>query len=358
MKKIVLLDTAYPINTRNSKILRSLTGFERHVLTWNRDSRFPEARENWVEHIYTSNAPYGNRLLKLIKLFLFAFFIKRHLALIKPDYIIASHWETLLIASFWKHKDSRLIYENLDIPTSANPVILRFLQALEKAALRKTDGMIAASRFYEALYPRYKKQIVILENKPFRGITEDRPARFSHNSGNLKISFVGTLRYFECIQNLIKAARGLPLDILFFGDGPDYGRLEEFARDDARVFFFGKYNYEDIKCIYELSDLIWAVYPNRDYNVKYAISNKFFESLVFSKPAFFAEDTALGGFVSRNGIGFTVNPYSVDGIRIKLSEIQKNVSVLNKIKSEIQNYASRSPLFWDDDMPLLRKFFG
>jgi glycosyltransferase involved in cell wall biosynthesis len=277
--------------------------------------------------------------------------------MIKPEHIIASHWETLLIAVFMKTKNSNLIYENLDIPTSENPLILCILKILEKKALGKTECMIVASRFYKKLYPWYKKRIVILENKPFRGILADRPARFFHATGNLKISFAGMIRYFDCMQNLIKAARGLPLDVLFFGEGPDYGRLKEFARDYDRVFFFGKYNYEDIACIYNLSDIIWAVYPSKDYNVKHAISNKFFESLVFNKPAFFAEDTALGEFVSKNRIGFTVNPYNVEGIRSRLSEILEKPSIASGVKAGIQNYNSCSSLFWDDDAQLLREIF-
>ena len=36
--------------------------------------------------------------------------------------------------------------------------------------------------------------------------------------------------------------------------------------------------------------MVWAAYPNKDYNVKYAISNKFFESLVYEKPTFFSKE--------------------------------------------------------------------
>jgi glycosyltransferase involved in cell wall biosynthesis len=357
MKKILLLDTAHPINTRNSRILRSLSGFERYVITWNRDGRPLDSREGWTEYLYMSNAPYGNHLIKLLKLFLFALFIKRNIKAIKPDYIIASHWETLLIVAFLKTKGGNLVYENLDIPTSENPIILYVLQTLEKIALRKTDCMIVASRFYKELYSWYRKRIVILENKPLRGILADRPIQFFHTTANLKISFIGTLRYFNCMQNLIKAAQGLSLDLLFFGEGPDYGRLKQLARNYNQVFFFGKYKYEDIACIYELSDIIWAVYPSKDYNVKYAISNKFFESLVFNKPAFFAEDTALGEFVSKNGIGFIVNPYNIEGIRAQLSRIKKESSILNEVKNRIKDYNSCNSSFWDDDVQLLREIF-
>jgi glycosyltransferase involved in cell wall biosynthesis len=357
MRKIVLIDSSYPINTRNDKIINSLNESENYVIAWNRDNREYKPIKSYIEFIYYSKAQYGKFFSKLFKLIFYASFIKKTIKTIKPDFIIASHWDTLIIASLVKSAHSKLIYENLDMPSAGNNIVLKILQKVERIALKKTDIIIFASRFFVPHYTFFKKEKYVLENKPLRAILADQPVKYTHESDNLKVSFVGTLRYFDCMKNLISVARGLPVDILFFGDGPDYARLSEFAQGMDNVCFLGRYGYEDIKCIYELSDVIWAVYPNKDFNVKYAISNKFFESLIFKKPAFYADNTDLGNFVSKNNIGFTVDPYNALSIRKKLEEISSNKTILLEMTREIQKYNACNSLFWDDDVKILREIF-
>lgn len=358
MKKIVLLDTSYPINNRNTKILLSLSGFERFVITWNRDNRMVTANEDWKEYFYTAEAPYGDLFRKLMKIFSYSSYIKKCLRQIKPDCIIASHWPMLVAAAIIKPKGVKLVYENLDIPTADNRIVLRILRLIERMALKKADCILLASRFYKDLYSFYCRPVHVIENKPFRAALSDKAAKFSHDSDRLKISFIGTLRYFNCMRNLIIAADKLPIDVLFFGEGRDYQLFKDFSKESENVYFFGKYDYEDIKCIYDLSDVVWAVYPNKDYNVKYAISNKFFESLIFEKPAFYADDTELGRFVVKHNIGFVVDPYNTDAIRDCLIKIIGDKKILPDKITDIKKYNSLNSLYWDDYIQTLNELFS
>jgi glycosyltransferase involved in cell wall biosynthesis len=357
MKKIVLIDSSYPINNRNVKIINSLEGFEKNIIAWNRDNREYEPMGNCIEYLFKSNAPYGHHYMKLFKLIFYLFFINKIIKQIKPDIIIASHWDMLFIAALIKPRKCNLIYENLDMPTADSKISLMIQRKIEKFSLGNTDAIIFASRFFSSDYQFFKKKTYILENKPSRSILDNRPAQYFHATNKIKISFIGNLRYFDIMCNLINAVEGLPIDILFFGDGPDYMRLLSFANNKNYVYFFGKYKYENIKCIYDLSDLIWAVYPNRDYNVKFAISNKFFESLLFQKPAFYADSTCLGDFVKKNNIGFVIDPYSVECIKSVINEILSNTNKLAEITKNIKNYNSQNNQFWDDDIKSLKEIF-
>ncbi|MCL2767256.1 MAG: hypothetical protein FWE49_00785 [Synergistaceae bacterium] len=358
MKKIVLLDTSYPINNRNTKILLSLSGFERFVITWNRDNRMVAANENWTEFFYTAAVPYGDLFGKLMKMFSYSSYIKKRLNQIKPDCIIASHWPMLVTAALIKPKGVKLVYENLDIPTAGSGIVLHILRLIERMALKKADCILLASRFYKDLYSFYRRPVHVIENKPFRTALTDKAARFFHDSDRLKISFIGTLRYFDCMRNLIIAVDNLPIDVLFFGEGRDYQLLYDFSKEYANVYFFGQYDYEDIKCIYDLSDIVWAVYPNKDYNVKYAISNKFFESLVFEKPAVFADGTELGRFVVDQNIGFAVDPYKTDAIRNYFLKILNDKNILPDKIADIKKYNSLNSLYWDDYIQSLNELFS
>jgi glycosyltransferase involved in cell wall biosynthesis len=358
MKKVLLIDSSYPINTRNEKIITSLKEYEIHVIAWNRDNRAHKPVNEYIEHIYYSRAPYGKPFIKFFKLIFYFFFIKSVTKKIDPDFIIASHWDMLMLAVLIKLRSCKLIYENLDIPTANSKIFLTILKQIEKQALRKTEAIIVASRFYVPIYNYYNRSLYVLENKPCKNILAEKTPAYSHvNNNRIVLSFVGTLRYFDCMQRLIIASDRLVIDILFFGDGPDYLKLKEFSKNSVNVYFYGRYKYADIKCIYDLSDIIWAVYPNKDYNVKYAISNKFFESLVFKKPGIYADKTLLGDFVLENNMGLIVDPYDEDDIRGKLVDVIKNQNILTDIKKSMENFNKKNSLYWEDDADIFKKIF-
>jgi glycosyltransferase involved in cell wall biosynthesis len=360
MKKILLVDSTYPINTRNVRLLSSLKKIlgnyaDISLLVWNRDeSEMPET--DIVTYTYREPAAYGNALAKLFKLKGFGEYIRKVNQALKPDYIIASHWEVLWLCAKAKIKGQQLIYENLDMPTASNPILLRLLQLLERSSLRKADAIIHASRFYPDKYTFFKGKQVLIENRPPQSPALNQVARQYAGNDPLRVAFTGIIRYFDVLKNLIDAAENLQVEILFYGDGPDMGRLKAHAEGKKYVRFFGRYNYGEIAGIYATIDLIWAVYPSEDYNVKYAISNKFFESMVLNKPAVFAEDTELGRMVRQKGTGLAVSPYDGIAIRKLLSEIAANREMLADINRNIS--AAGEKLFWEDEEQRLAEVFN
>lgn len=358
MIRILLIDSTYPINTRNERILFSLSKLlgetaDIRLLVWNRDnSKIADAGL----HTYVHNEPaaYGNPLAKLLKLKGFGDYIRRVNKEFRPDYIIASHWEVLLLASRVTDKQQQLIYENLDMPTAGNPVVLRLLQTIERRSLKKTAAIIHASRFYPDKYDFFPGKQILVENRPQRAAVTATDVQ-TVVKGRLKVAFIGILRYFDVLKNLIDAAENLPVDILFYGDGPDMGQLREYAAGRNYVQFFGRYKYEDIAGIYASVDLIWAVYPSDDYNVKYAISNKFFESMMLNKPAVFAENTELGKMVLSKGTGFAVNPYDKTAISELLQHVTSDTTRLNAMNRNIA--ASGEKRYWEDEEQRLLELF-
>lgn len=332
----ILLDTSYPINTRNQKLIHSLRTHypdsEIHILTWNRDNR-PLATNETNQHIYYKAAAYGNLLKKLRGLIGYKKYLKSVLQTIKPDVIIASHWDTLMLAAPLKKEKQLLIYENLDIPTSSHPFILKILQYLEKRALRHTDLIIQASRFFVHLYETFPVCQLVLENKP---LFKDIPSHLFPKN-HFRISFMGMIRYPEILKNLIDGTKDLEnVELCFYGEGPDFKEIESYCQKRANIHLYGKYEYEQIGEFYLNSDLIWAVYPNKDYNVKYAISNKFHESLFFKRPCVFAQETRLGDFVTEKQIGFTVDPYDPHKIHGLLSFLCKHPEQLKDMEKNIE----------------------
>lgn len=355
MKKILLIDGVYFINTRNRRIIDSLKEkYEVKFCAWNRENRKVEDSENYV---YSSNEGYGKKIKKLLGMKNYLLFIKKVINEYSPDIIIASQWDMLLLTILSKF-EGKIVYENLDIPTSSNKLILKVLLILEKWMLKKVDGMIFASRFFIPLYSQYKGRKLLLENLPLKEIDIKQQIELEKRK-KIRISFIGSLRYFETMKNLLFSIQGNSnIEVYLIGKGAENYKFKNLIQKQnlKNIFMIDEYKYEEIKRFYLNTDLIWAVYPNKDYNVKFAISNKFFESILFEKPCFFAKDTLLGDFVGKNNIGIVVDPYDVEEIKRKLERI--NEKIILELEQNIKKYKKEKDLYWENQEIKLLEFIN
>lgn len=358
MMKIVLLDSFYPINSRNVKIVSSLKrDFPNacvDVITWNRENRnISVEHNNYI--IYHQFSPSGHLYRKLINLYGYYRFVKKYIS--KYDIVIASHWDMLMIASYLKKKNQLLIYENLDIPTSYNSFILRVLQIIEKISLRNCNAIVFASRFFEPLYTYCSATKFIIENKSYvkpQFSVEHKEKVYSKRP--FVLSYIGLVRYLDIMKNLVLSVANMPgVKLRIHGDGPDLLELKNFAKKYDNIEFTGRYEQKDIPALYYNSDLVWAAYPNKDYNVKYAISNKFHESIDYHTPCIYANNTKLGDLVTSRAIGVVVDPYNIVSIRSVINNIVDNPKQLGIFCSNLIIYA-KTESTWNDQFSILSEY--
>lgn len=352
--KILLIDDAYPINTRNGKILQSLAAcvesIEMHIVAWDREERFEGGEQGWKYYLYTQPASYGNKWQKLKGLFGFRSHCQRVLKQVCPDLVILSHWNTLPMLSIRDYRRNKVIYDNLDAPTG--PWFGRkVLNLLEYFYMRKVVLTIHASRFYSDIYPKRFKQIV-LENKPT--ITTSQAAYKPENP--LRVVFLGNIRYIDILKNLADAVSGHnQLQLILHGGGPDYQNMVEYTKDIPNVVCTGPYRYSQIEEIYHNADVIWGAYPNRDFNVLYAISNKFHESIAYAVPAIYAEKTKLADFATSKHLGCEVDPYSVKAIESLLLHLAEDPQKLCDIHQSLLKQQEEESS-WDQDFKQLMAY--
>lgn len=359
--KILLVDTSYPINSRNLRIVNSLndTFGKSNVkfATWLRDNReiAKEDRDNYIFKLYS---PLGDASGKLKNLYKFKKFIKKSLNSYKPDIIIASHWDSLFICALSMNKNQTLIYENLDMPSGGTKK-MKLLRFIEKIGLKKTSAIIFASRFFIPYYENFRGKKILLENL----ISKEIDTQINHsneNNDNLIITFNGALRYPLMFKNLFQAVgnlEGIQIHLYGYGIGEQAEQIYEAAKPFNNIHFFGSYNYKEIPIIYSKTDIIWAVYPSKNFNVKAAISNKFHESVFFEVPGIFAKDTNLGKMVEEMEIGFQVDGYNVQEIKnliLKLRENKRaNISIIRK---KMKLLKSQNSLLWEDSISYLTEY--
>ena len=343
--KIIIIDTSIPINTRNVKYVdslkESLPKADIKVITWRRDDFQMEIPDYYF--VYEEPAEYGNPWKKLAKMFGFSRFVQKVLKDESPDVIISSHWESLLCTPYNLPNSPLIIYENLDVPTGG-VVVRGITRYLELKKLKKVDLIVHASRFFKELYPETIPQI-ILENKSkfsFEAIPHE------HHEHTV-VSYIGTVRYRDIMSNFILGASLVNnVKVEIFGDGQDLDYLKRKFGELKNVRFHGTYSFSDIPALYSKSDIVWAAYPNKDYNVVYAISNKFHESMMCGVPCIYANKTNLGEFVEKEGLGFVVDPYSVEEIKAIVTKIANKEIDLTPYRQRLA--AQRNSLTtWDED---------
>ena len=349
--KVVLLDTSYPICSRNIKIvdsiMKELPKAEIHQVGWNRVGR-PINDNNPLLHVYPKLSSLGKPWAKARDLWGYRNFACSIIKEVNPDIVIASHWDTLILVPHLDRKRQKLIYENLDIPTGRFRIFIKFL---ERVALRHTDLIIHASRFFKNLYPQTIDQIV-LENKPSFRIERTNDNPIIHQP--LRIAYIGSIRYKEILFNLIDAVKNdTRFHLALHGRGPELEDVRTYATGIENLEMTGNFDYKDLVCKYTDADVIWAVYPSKDFNVKYAISNKFHESIYLRIPCVFAEETMLGQYVQHNNIGLVVDPYNSNEIKSLFSRIVNGDINLQEIRKNLEHIAFKQTSWEDDFKPVL-----
>lgn len=330
--KILFLDTTYPINTRTMRFIKTCSNHKIKTVTcgWNRNSAPSNINNDKVLH---TPIGYGNRYNKLRKIFSFFVFFKSILKSEAPDVVFASHWDSLLLAVFGKKVlpyNVKIVYDCLDMPTHRFLIFRFFLRLIEKVIVRRSDVVITASRFFNDFYNSKSYELLEFENYPsaiaVNSIKQNASLMSYVNKApeDFVISWIGVIRYYDIMVNFISAIRDIGnVKIFIFGDGPDYQKLYQFVTDNGledKVTFYGRFESDSLTAIYKHSDLVWAAYPSKDFNVKHAISNKYFECNQYRVKPIFSKNTLISqSIINKFGAGpgmpIFVDEYNVESIK-------------------------------------------
>lgn len=362
--KILILCDHYPLSPRVKKIRNSLIKLYPNcivkVFAWNRSNN--NVVEDYVIS-FNQEIGYGKKLNKLFNLFKFIKSAKEFMNGFKPDYIHSIDIE-MLITSALISKKTKLIYEIYDIKFFKNNFINWIREKIEFFMInRYTYAMILASPYFDIYYKEKRIKcikMIVINNKPSNELNVETKGNYMHKYKSLirnkiVVGFIGTIRYQSVLVNLIDASTELDnVVVLLAGDGPSCKYIKAYIDSNAlesKIIMTGRYSIEDLNSIYESCDYVWAAYPNKDINVKYAISNKFFESIVFRKKVIVSENTMVGNSVNELEIGYTVDPYNVESIFVLLKSLSKEAYTANKV-------SFGKGLFWEDEEVELKSIYN
>jgi glycosyltransferase involved in cell wall biosynthesis len=353
MKKMLFVRGNYPINPRSEKMRSILENkYKLKFIYWDRKKKV-KLNEDHDFFFYQSSNIVNSKFKKMLSIIGFYRFLKKTLKEYKPDIIYAYHWDMFLLTKLAiKKQEIDIIYDVSDMPDYEG-TMFKFLKKFEEFFLANNVHLIFASKYFQPFYKKFKNKKVIIDNKPYQSFSNSRKVNLSVKY-DFNIIYVGNIKYKEILVNLVDAVKDLNVNLLFFGGGYDEVYMRDYCENLNNIYFFGQYEMEEIHSFYSIGDVAWAAYPSKSINVKYATSNKYFESLVNKVPCIFSAETELGKDVSNQRIGFIVNPYDVNDIRNLIQRLI-NSDELKIVKNNIINISEKD-IIWESEVEKLRIF--
>ena len=268
--------------------------------------------------------------------------------------VFCDSFDLLFIISLFKKSFNfyiRYSIEDLNEYQLNKNLLSSIFKLVEKYLLLSVDFLILTSQeFYDRYYINlYQREYIVVENVPNRLIWQN----FNKPNSNIKkfvIAFIGIIRYYKCLTALIDASavlneQGYELEVRFYGGGQDYEMLLDYGKNYDFIKFHGPYNYNlEIKEIYSFVDLIYSVYDYDIQNVRLAMPNKFYESIITKIPILVSKNTYLEKRVIEAGIGIGV-------------DYKNKIQMVNILKDAILNrgwYCSANKIILESD---LEKFY-
>lgn len=262
---------------------------------------------------------------------------------IKPKIIYAESLDSLEAAVRYKRKnsDTAIFYEVSDLRNVffkkqrgvVKKLISLCVKYRENKLFKYVDYLtVTSEKFYEERYTKLigKEKVIFLPNMPDRSIFDTYKKQ---NHEQFTIGFVGGLRYIDQMIMLVDAAKIADVNVVFAGSpfDKDSQRLIDYCNGRDYVTFTGEYDFKrDIVKIYESIDCVYSVYDSSIPNVRIALPNKLYESVLCGLPLIVAKDTYLCELVDGWKVGVGVGFRDIDGL----------VDVINKLKNDKEYYNS------------------
>lgn len=238
----------------------------------------------------------------------------------------------------------KYIYEECDLVHSNinNKLIRYFFEKIDRHIIKNSHRTILTSEGF--LKYHYKstecipENIIILPNKLSREVTDYAiPVSGKFNSGHIRFSFIGGLRYNSLLSLARYICRNYPNHEFHF-----YGYIsptitEEDLPKGNNVFYHGSFSSpQDLPEIYSKTDVVVATYDISSPNVRFAEPNKFYEAIYFNCPIIVSKHTFLEEKVKRFKIGYSVNAYDEKEVVELVKAIERNYQQTKNSISEIQ----------------------
>ncbi len=313
-----------------------------HLVYWNRDMKEENTKKLQGITVHEFTSLQDDDAPKLSKMGNFKKFRDYALSVLKEgfDFIIILHSlpGVLLSKELVRDFKNRYIFDYRDF-TYEN--FLPYKSVIHTLVNNSYKTFVSSDAF-RAFLPDNKK--ILTSHNVLACDTEADKNIHKTPSDKIRIAFWGFIREEKTNLEIIKKlADDERFELHFYGREQSICEsLKKYACENAgNVYFHGEYTPEERDEFARNTDLIHNVYA--ESNMKLAVSNKYYDSLIYEIPQLVMKNSYMGVLVINNGIGKAVNPsdedFADDVFRyyqsINRSKFENNCrQVLEKVKAQ------------------------
>ena len=287
--------------------------------------------------------------------------IKRYLAFLceLSKYLKNNHYDYLIANDFYsavpvlrhRKKFKKIIYDahELYIPNALSKMGLKsyIFYRLEKAALRKADGIICAQHeravIMETHYKLLRTPTVVQNiskldecNKKLPDDLENELNAF-FKKNDITIVYAGKVRPDSKVEELLDLLEynGKPYNVLIVGGGESLDSMKHNALQykNINVFFTGALPFEMMGTVLKQCGIAYMYYPVSDLNNKYCAPNKLYEYASIGLPTVCNENPTIKELYENWGIGVCDSNIikAIDVCSEKVEEYKQNCYKFNEV---------------------------
>ncbi len=283
-----------------------------HLIYWNRDLKSEDISKLdgiTLHEFYRYQEDDVNKLSKIASFIEFRKFAEKILEE-KFDFIITLHslCSVILSETLIEEYKNRYIFDYRDYTYENVPAFKKKIDLLIKNSYKT---FISSDAFKEYLPNEDKKFLTscnFTESK-FCGNSNKRP------SGQpIRIGYWGFIRDKKTNLKIIeKLGNDNRFELHYYGREQGVAfELKDYVKKNSikNIFFHGEYNPEEKSGFACETDIIHNIFE--DKAMRYAVSNRFYDAIIFKKPLLSYEHSYMGRLSVEKGLGLAVNPESKD----------------------------------------------
>ena len=251
-----------------------------------------------------------NRIEKFISFLLYTRFIKKVIR--KENYdklIIFGPKLGIFLSGFLKRKfDKRYIFDYRDLSIEQNRIFnSKFVEVLKNSV-----AIFISSPGFKRYLPKGFNYVIshnfdidkVISSHQIHSNSTDTMVK-----EKIKILTIGGIRDYVSNEEVIRAlANNEKFELYFVGKGQESDNLKKYVEvhNIKNVFFHGYYKKEEEADFIKKTDFINIYYPKVKTH-ETALSNRFYNALIFNKPMLVTANSIQGDYVEKYNLGLSVD---------------------------------------------------
>lgn len=338
MKKVkMILTNRFDPDVRVYKEAKYLVnkGYDVEILCWDRENEYVDREIEIVDKIRVKRffpySKYGTGFKQTKPYIKFIRECKEYLKNKEYQYLHCHDLDGIIAGYFIRRNKAKLVFDMHEFyeVNGRNQKIRYIVRLVVNFFQRKSDFIIYVNQAQtRVMLSKNKEKLIFLPNYPE---VENYIGCEKIKSNKLRISYIGVVRQYNELKNLMDACKGIDnVKVFIHGAGVAYEKLNCIKNNYDNVIVTGKYDFTQSAKLYSETDILYALYPtsSMQYLVSYPV--KFYEAIITKTPIIVNKGTVLDDFINRHDIGFAVDGSNVEEIRELIIYINENRHILEE----------------------------